>query len=139
MQDNWRIPGQPFKRMISGREVELKALNIEEKAKLNAVIDAIKIDSSTEDVTAAYDAVAECIVSIGGVQEGSDMKEIMRVQEQAVMLAIWHELIIGNSLSENEAKNSSSSSVQHDAQLTVEVSAESGVETKEDAGITTHQ
>lgn len=137
MQDNWRVPGQPFTRLISGRKIELKALNIEEKATLNAIINEITKDSTPEDVTRAYDAVAECIVSVDGVGDGISMRDLMRVQEQQVMLDVWHELIIGNSLSSAEVKNFNSSSENLDAHPATEENVESGVETKEDAGTIT--
>jgi len=106
---SWQLIGtEPFCKEISGVKIWIKPLTNGQKMKLAKSIKSVSDDASGIDEVMT--AIAEHIIRIEGY-DGPVADTLIRLSDASIQGAILQAVIGESSLTEDEAKNSQSSSV----------------------------
>jgi len=106
----WRKPGQPYSIEIDGIVLKCKPLKRGDAANLALISTEVKEKDNLEEF---YKLLAEQIIEIEGFEESP--AEVLDYQSHEIMLSILKAILGTSVLSEDESKNSLSSSVGQEA------------------------
>lgn len=99
----WRMPGKNFTVEVEGKKVVCKPLPESKRRELTAVLTQ-QGDAKAEDVADVFiTKISELIESVEGYQ--GTIIELLECQTPEFVLKIFQEIMAGNALSEEEAKN----------------------------------
>lgn len=103
---SWVKPGDNFAITVDEQVVHLKGLHVKDRQAL--IHEVQDVDESEKGLDALYDIVARYVVSINGYE--GDIKELLAYQSKDHILEIFQAILEGSSLTDQQSKNSGSSS-----------------------------